>query len=308
MSDLTIVMYHYVRPIQNSKFPRLKGLELESFRRQLDYLASEFNIISTECVIDAVKRNVKLPSKACWLTFDDGYKDHYKYVAGELIKRNLSAAFFPPKASIKSQKMLDVNSIHHILSEVDNIKKLVDELDLECLSHGIRSYEIQRYKEHYQVANRFDNAETIYFKRMLQHVLPIELRTNITANFFQKYVGVSESKFASQLYMSIDELKELVDMGMYVGSHGSQHLWLNKINAEDQLEDITASLEFLEEIGAPTIDWVMCYPYGGFNDETLALVNRLGAAVGITTKSGKAILNVDNPLTLPRFDTNDFPQ
>ena len=35
---ITIVMYHYVRPILNSKYPGLKGLELKSFQRQLDYL------------------------------------------------------------------------------------------------------------------------------------------------------------------------------------------------------------------------------------------------------------------------------
>jgi peptidoglycan/xylan/chitin deacetylase (PgdA/CDA1 family) len=308
MYDLTIVMYHYVRPIKNSRFSGLKGLELESFQRQLDYLESELNIVSTEHVIDAVKRNVKLPPNACWLTFDDGYKDHYEYVAGELLSRNLSGAFFPAATPIKNQVMLDVNSIHHILSEADNVETLVDELDLECLSHGIRPYEIRSYKEQYQVANRFDNAETIYFKRMLQHVLPIELRTNITAAFFQKYIGISQAEFSSHLYMSIDELKELVDMGMYVGSHGSQHFWLDKISAEHQLKDIKMSLEFLEEIGAPTTDWIMCYPFGGFNGETLSLVDRLGAAIGITTKAGKANLNVDNPLALPRFDTNDFPQ
>ena len=39
MSNLTIVMYHYVRPIKESKFPGIKGLELEGFKRQLDYLS-----------------------------------------------------------------------------------------------------------------------------------------------------------------------------------------------------------------------------------------------------------------------------
>ena len=46
MSDLTIVMYHYVRPIVNSKYPGIKGLELEGFVRQLDYLQENFRIIS----------------------------------------------------------------------------------------------------------------------------------------------------------------------------------------------------------------------------------------------------------------------
>ena len=37
MSDLTIITYHYVRPIIDSKFPGIKGLEIEGFKRQLDF-------------------------------------------------------------------------------------------------------------------------------------------------------------------------------------------------------------------------------------------------------------------------------
>jgi len=71
MNDLTIVMYHYVRPIKGSRFPGIKGLELEGFKRQLDYLSEKFYIVSTERIIDAIKNGSKLPSNACWLTFDD---------------------------------------------------------------------------------------------------------------------------------------------------------------------------------------------------------------------------------------------
>ena len=42
---VTVVMYHYVRPIKDSKFPRIKGLELELFKLQLDYLKKNFNML-----------------------------------------------------------------------------------------------------------------------------------------------------------------------------------------------------------------------------------------------------------------------
>ena len=52
----------------------------------------------------------------------------------------------------------------------------------------------------------------------------------------------------------------------------------------------------------------MCYPYGGYNKLTLDLIKEFGAAIGLTNTVKKAIIGQDNPLTLPRFDTNDFPQ
>ena len=67
-------------------------------------------------------------------------------------------------------------------------------------------------------------------------------------------------------------------------------------------------MEFLEEVGAPTSNWIMCYPYGAYNDTTLSLLKEMGASIGITTDFRKANLEIDDPLTLPRLDTNDFPQ
>ena len=122
MSNLTIVMYHYVRPINDSKFPGIKGLELDGFKRQLDYLKENFNIVSTEQVVDAARNSSSLPSDACWLTFDDGYKDHSKFVLPELLKRDLHGAFFPPRVAIEEDVVLDVNLIHHILSCADDVK------------------------------------------------------------------------------------------------------------------------------------------------------------------------------------------
>ncbi|MDC3194081.1 polysaccharide deacetylase family protein [Amylibacter sp.] len=308
MTNLTIIMYHYVRPIKGSKFPGIKGLELDSFKRQLDYLTDNFNIVSTEQVINAAKYSIPLPNDACWLTFDDGYKDHFEYVMPELLKRNLHGAFFPPRVAIEEDVVLDVNLIHHILSCADDVKQLVSRLNSHCLSNGISESNIDAYYKEYAVPSRFDNADTIFVKRMLQHVLPEQLRSSIAENMFKEFVGLSPAEFSKELYMSVEEVRELVRNGMYVGSHGSMHYWLDKITAEEQEKDIKDSLKFLKSVGASTKDWVMCYPYGAHNDDTIELLKSFEAALGITTEVRVANLTSDNPFKLPRLDTNDFPQ
>jgi len=308
MSKLTIIMYHYVRPIIDSEFPSIKGLEIQQFKRQLDFLEENFSIISSDQVIDAVLKEKKLPTNACWLTFDDGYKDHLKYVLPELLKRNLSGAFFPPRVAITENKMLDVNSIHHILSRSSDKQILVKKLNKHCQSHGISEERQSSYYQEFAKPSRWDTAEIIYIKRMLQHVLPESIRNSITSTLFEEYVGVSQAEFSSKLYMNVKEVRELVRNGMYVGSHGSMHYWLDRISAKKQKEDIVESLGFLEEIGASTKKWIMCYPYGSYNDATLSLLKELDASVGITTEARKADLSKDNQFTLPRLDTNDFPK
>jgi peptidoglycan/xylan/chitin deacetylase (PgdA/CDA1 family) len=301
-------MYHYVRPIIGSKFPGIKGLELEGFKRQLDYLTENFNIVNTEQVINGVRKGAKLPKNACWLTFDDGYKDHSNFVLPELLTRNLHGAFFPPRVAIEDDVVLDVNSIHHILSCCSDINELVSKLNAHCLSAGISDKKISLFYKELAVPNRFDNANTIYVKRMLQHYLPEELRSSIAENLFQEFVGLSVEDFSKELYMNIDEVQNLVKSGMYVGSHGSRHYWLDKISFDEQEKDIQESLTFIEKIGAVSKDWVMCYPYGAYNNGTLALLHKYQASAAITTEARIANLTNDNPFELPRLDTNDFPQ
>lgn len=155
--------------------------------------------------------------------------------------------------------------------------------------------------------SRFDDSDTAYVKRMLQYVLPEDIRSSIISVLLRKYVGITEGNLSGDLYMSLSEVSELVRGGMFVGSHGSKHLWLDRCSYETQKDDITASLVFLEEVGAATSNWRMCYPHGAYNDLTRSLVAQLGASVGVTIESRKAVIGVDDALALPRLDTNDFP-
>lgn len=308
MNELTIVTYHYVRPIKNSKFPRIKGLEINNFIRQLDYLQENFSIVTTEEVIKAVKHNSKLPDNACWLTFDDGYMDHYVYVMPELIKRKISGAFFPTKVGAQNFKLLNVNSIQHVLACSDNVDKLVSNLNMLCLSYGISYEKIEEFFLKYGSESKFDNPSTVYIKKMLQYVLPENLRNKITSSLFNDYVGISEREFAKELYMNNKEIAELIKNGMFVGSHGSMHYHLDQISDNEQKKDLMQSLEFLEEVGAQTSDWIICYPHGAYNDRTISIVKELGAVIGLTTDFRTAFIKKDNPLTLPRLDTNNLPQ
>jgi len=308
MNELTIVMYHYVRPIADSEFPNIKGLEFDGFIRQLDFLQENFNIISSEEVISCILKGKNLPKKSCWLTFDDGYKDHHDYVLPELMNRSLSAAFFPPKVAIQDSVVLDVNATHYILAKTNNIHELVNDLNELCLENGYSQKKIEEFYVANGTKSRFDDKDTIYVKRMLQHVLPEDTRKKFTSFLFEKYVGLPENEFSKNIYMNDDEIKKLIKCGMYVGSHGSMHYWLNRVSPEKQKHDIVSSLEFLESVGAPTSNWIMCYPYGAYNDDTLSIIRQYGAVVGLTTEARKAEIFKDSPLTLPRLDTNDFPQ
>ena len=86
MPSITIVMYHYVREKAFSRYPELKALEMSNFISQLDYLQNNYVLIGVDDVMLYLQGYAALPERACLLTFDDGYLDHYLNVFPELYK------------------------------------------------------------------------------------------------------------------------------------------------------------------------------------------------------------------------------
>ena len=123
----------------------------------------------------------------------------------------------------------------------------------------------------------------------------------------QKYLNISTGEFAKKLYMNKDDLNKLLEAGMYVGSQGYNHFWLNTLNYQDQKNEIEKSLNFLKGVGAPTENWIMCYPYGSFDDNTISILKEKNCSYAFTSAPRIANLDKDH-FKLPRKDTNDFPQ
>lgn len=307
---LDIVMYHYVRDYSRTRYPRIKGLDLAEFRYQLDYLEENYDIIKIQDVIAAQRAGDALPPKAALLTFDDGYAEHYDLVFPILFDRGLQGSFFPPVEPVRDAVMLDVNRVHFILASCDEPALLGAAIDKAIVESGRDDLElVPAYRSQWAKPNRFDDAETIYVKRMLQTALPADLRGQIARDLFARHVAMDEAAFASELYITTEQAKLMQASGMYFGSHGFSHFWLNRIPRSMQEDEIRKALDFLRFIGSPVEDfWVMCYPFGGWNDDLLEVLRENDCALGLTTEVATADLDKHNVLTLPRYDTNDFPK
>jgi peptidoglycan/xylan/chitin deacetylase (PgdA/CDA1 family) len=307
--SLTILMYHYVRDLEGSRYPGIKGRRVREFRAQLDHIASRYSVVTAEQVIAAVERQTDLPANAAWLTFDDGYLDHYTNVFPLLHERGWQGSFFPPARTIVARELLDVNKIHFILAAEPDPAPLIAAIGSFVAARQARSdvMPFHRYWESIDKADRYDLPGIVFIKRMLQHRLPEDLRTELADELFARHVSVDATAFANELYMSADQLKLMLKCGMHVGSHGDRHYWLDRISVQDQDRDIGRAIAFLADLGAPIERWIMCYPYGAYNADTLRILSARGCAIGLTTRVGVADLKGDPALELPRLDTNDLP-
>lgn len=314
-NKVTVVMYHYVRDLNNSRFPEIKGCDVKLFKEQVGYIKKHYNPVTVEEVIDAYENGRHLPDKAILLTFDDAYADHFTYAFPILEHEHIQGVFFPPVKAVTEHTVLDVNKVHFILASTptEKMPQLLDELRTLVTKnkeeYGLQSFDA--YFEQYAEASRFDPKEVIFVKRLLQVALPEELRNKLTSELFEKSVGMDESMFSRELYMTIDQIKCMVDCGMHIGSHGYDHYWLSSLSKEKQEFEIAKSIEFIKMVGGDVNNWTIGYPYGDYNEDTIDLLKRHGCKMGFTTNVDVADLSGkdrDMLYKMPRLDVNDLPK
>jgi len=310
MSECTIVMYHYVRDLSRSRYPDINALTVEEFRYQLDYLESEYSFITIDDLRSAFLDDESVPENAALLTFDDGFADHYETVFPILKQREIQGAFFPPVDPIENDTVLDVHKIHTVLAQRETDEELLDTV-LDLLEQYQEQFGLKPANEYYDELaeeGRWDPEEIVFIKRLLQHALSEEARGTILDDLFGQYLSIDEETLSREWYMSKDQLRVMIDDGMYVGSHTANHYWLDTLSREEVVNEVEASLSFLDDINSPTNDWVMCYPYGGYNKTTISVLQEYDCALGLTTEPRVADIEADSALELPRLDTNDLPQ
>lgn len=129
-----------------------------------------------------------------------------------------------------------MNKIHFILaSESDKsiiTSEIRNELNKYRRDHNLESFEF--YYDKLAKANRFDTADVIFIKRLLQVELDEPLRKIITNNLFETIVGIDEGSFSRELYMDVEQIQCMNRHGMHIGSHGYDHYWLGSLDKQNK--------------------------------------------------------------------------
>jgi peptidoglycan/xylan/chitin deacetylase (PgdA/CDA1 family) len=306
---LTIVMYHYVRDVDRERLPRLPARSLDELEGQLDYLGRHYAVVTCADVLASRRGGPSLPANACLLTFDDGLADHVHAVAPLLLQRGLTGCFCAPAGAILERRVLDVQKVQLVLGGTADHHAL-ERRALGLLAELRRDQSLPSDAElagRLRHANRFDAAETVFIKRLLQDGLPVAARRALLDRLFEEIYGHDEAQVAAELYMTLDDLRDLAAAGMDVAGHGLDHVRLELLDDDGIRREIRGSVRLLSLVlGRAAHDWTMCYPYGSNDERSRLALRAAGCALAFTTEVGIAPPDVDL-LRLPRLDTNDLP-
>lgn len=305
-SVLHVVMYHYIRDLPNTAFPRIKGMLISDFRRQLAILRENYEMATLESALDFLQGMYTPPRDLCLLTFDDGLKEHYADVTAMLVDHGIQGIFFLITSCLQEHRVASAHMNHFLIAALDfefyrqAFLRRLDEMapHIQALSKVEHTIAQRTY--------RWDPLEVAQFKYLFNFVLDSNVRDQIVKALFEEHIG-DEKSFSCKLYVDWKEARQMQASGMLIGGHSHQHRSLATLSERALHWDLNTCHQLLREHLKPQTFWPFSYPYGtkdSFSEATVSELKELGFTCSFSTETGSNPPGEDL-FALHRTDCND---
>lgn len=301
------VNFHFVREA-DPKLSELHERSPRQFSDQLDELDRRATFLPPKQMIAWLEGLEDLEPRDYFnMTFDDGLKDHPERVAPELEARGWNGFFFSNTLPWQGE-LCAVHRFQLLRAGVPMEDLIARFMDVARNNEGLDVPPLDAVPEAAaRTQYRYDNLQTARFKYMLNFTLSPETVTSVQKRLFADFIG-PEGPIAEDLYMTPKEAQGLVRKGHVVGLHSHRHEPLAVMDPSELEDDLTLNAELLADaIGEPAK--TVSYPYGSPSavaPNVIQTCRELGLTTGFTMKRGY-ITGRQDPLILPRVDTNDAP-
>ncbi len=307
----TIVFYHYVRDVERTPFPGIKGLSVAGFEAQLDWLQARYDVIDGPTFERAVLAGVGFDRPTALLTFDDGFVDHYEHVFPLLHSRGLGGIFFLAGGTLgENPVLLNVHKTHFLLSQLGADRFTTEvgaALEGEGVSTAPQEGTASGLSSGREGIYRYDEAPDVRIKRILNYEAPYPIADRVLSRLFALHVG-DAAAFAKSLYLSAAQVREMALGGMTFGFHTETHPVLSRLPLDAQRAELRNGPRLIADVtGQGTVSF--CYPYGfshTYNADTLRVLEESGYSMAFNTVRREAVIGREPRYELPRFDTRDM--
>jgi peptidoglycan/xylan/chitin deacetylase (PgdA/CDA1 family) len=226
----------------------------ENLRGQLQLLKECYHVVSPDEVRDWVAGGKELPERAVLLTCDDGLRSVLTDMTPILREEGLSCVFFALGASVgPSPQMLWYEKLYLLLLEAPGGIHSFDSPAMR-VELGDRAQRRAAWWDLVKKLSQYDQPTRDAFLEAsrIQFGLLDPWNADCTKD---------EGKRRRFGLLNGDELRQLVDQGMSIGSHTLNHPMLSQQTSELAWQEISESRGLLENaIGKPI--WALAYPFG----------------------------------------------
>ncbi|MCX6126888.1 MAG: polysaccharide deacetylase family protein, partial [Proteobacteria bacterium] len=289
-----VLMFHRVlAESKRSPWSALRGLEvgMEFFQSILDYFEkSGYHFISASALAAAVQAR-EIPQKFVVITFDDGYRDNFDYVAPILAERRFPWTLFLTTAFPDSELRAWWYGLGHLLSHSSVLDLSLiggPKVDLGPMSWSTRN---RLYTEARNLIQR--------------HFSDSQSREKLEA-FFETH-DLNLQEFSAQYSFSWEQAKLISHSGGEIAGHTVNHPNLAMLTPDQAKKEVLDGASRIENmIGSPVKTFA--YPFGdrtscGLREASLSWEGRFEAA--FTTRNGWIFPeHSESPFLLPRINVS----
>jgi peptidoglycan/xylan/chitin deacetylase (PgdA/CDA1 family) len=270
---LLVVNYHRIGNCENNQFDDgVFSASAEVFEAQVVYLRKHFRLLTLPELLESSRTGFQFPEPCALITFDDGYRDNFDLAFPILRKHNTSAVFFVPTDYIENPHLPWWDHIAYVVktTKCRTLALPTDPpvtIDLTATSRKDAIFQILRA---FKTANKANEAG---FLAQLEETAQVQ---------------VDRTTLGRELFMSWNDLRQMVAAGMSIGSHTHTHQILAQLSEPQQRHELKLSKEILQDRLQQPVDSIS-YPVGGldkFTATTKKLCKESGYQAGFSFYGG----------------------
>lgn len=265
-----------------------ESFDIETFQKQIDYLAKNFEIISIEEFYLRFKED-RFSKREVVLTFDDGYANNLYEVAPILNKRSIPFMVFISTEHIETGALYPT-SVARLILLGDGLNRIsIPSIDIE--DADISSETLKR-SIYLQVSKELKNRPVDEVKKIVEELI---------GNLSELQYDALKAKYKSVIPMNWEEVVKLHQLGATIGSHCQYHICCHENQSPDEVKkQIIESKQTIEDKLKVECKY-FAYPNGDYTDISNSFVREAGYTLGFSTEKHNRITIDADVTTIPRI-------
>lgn len=281
---IKVFLFHRVSPQRDSLWDPISP---ERFDSMIKYISKKHHIVSLEDHILGKNESKTIQKQLASVVFDDGYKDFLNYALPVLKKYNCPASMYVVTNCVTNQTPPWTYTLdYHFL----NSKKLTIQLDPDLLPGDLR---IKTFNDRASKL-KFAKAFKPYLKKIKnsQRLLLLE----------QILSSMDDVTVPSNLIMNWDELREIKNEGIEIGSHSVTHPLLAELESKSELINEIKNSGTAIEKNLGHFPRTLSYPIGSYNELVKQTAKECGYQLGLAVNQKFYDNSVDDLFEIPRVE------
>jgi len=290
-NSIVLIYHHIFKDTGDIIFP---GVTEQVFKKQVEYLTQRFDLVPFEKIIGGLQNGMKFSRIPVALTFDDGFQDNFS-LALPILKRNCApATFFVTTDHISTGNMIWTEEMRTLFSGEITPKSISMPFS-HSVEFPLRDRK-EKYRALFSLLCALKNMEEGQKESALDKIKelldqPPDLRHD-----------------SQSTMMSWEMVKECLESGVTIGSHGQTHAIATGIAPNRFQQEVKCSKGEIE-VQTGTTCLYYAYPNGtrgDFNDRTKKILMDAEYEAAVTTIDG-VVKKTDDPFELKRKVPRNLP-